>query len=112
MALPHLNPGEPVAVTPLGSELLAAAKSAALFKAKDLEVIRLVLREGKSLPPHRVSGEITVQCIEGSLDVIVDGRSHVLNQGQLMYLARGAVHAVTALEDATALLTVALRNEA
>lgn len=112
MAIPHVNPGEPVAVTPLGSELLSDAKSAALFKAKDLEVIRLVLRKGKSLPPHRVSGEITVQCIEGSLDVIVGRKSHVLNQGQLMYLERGVVHAVTALEDATALVTVALRNEA
>lgn len=112
MAIPHVNPGEPIAVTPLGAAHLPGAKSTALFKAKDLEVIRLVLLEGKSLPPHRVPGEITVQCIEGSLDVVVDGKSHVLNQGQLMYLERGVMHSVVALEDATALVTVALRNEA
>jgi len=111
MAIPHVNPGEPIAVTPLGAAHLQSAKSTALFKAKDLEVIRLVLLEGKSLPPHRVPGEITVQCIEGRLDVVVDGKSHVLNQGQLMYLERGVMHSVVALEDVTALVTVALHNE-
>ena len=112
MAIPHVNPGEPIAVTPLGPAHFPSAKSAALFKARDLEVMRLVLPKGKSLPPHRVAGEITVQCIEGSLDVVVDGKSHVLDQGQLMYLARGVMHAVVALQDMTALVTVALRKEA
>jgi quercetin dioxygenase-like cupin family protein len=43
-----------------------------------LEVIRLVLLAGKVFPPHAVPGEITMQCIEGEVDVTVDGESHVL----------------------------------
>jgi quercetin dioxygenase-like cupin family protein len=72
--------------------------------------MRVVLVAGKSLPPHKTAGEITVQCIEGSLDVTVDGKSHVLEPGQLLYLAGHVVHGVTALEDASALVTVALKK--
>ena len=109
MALAHTTPGQPVDVQPLGAHL-PSAKTVALFKSEDLEVIRLVLLAGKSLPPHKVPGEITVQCIEGALDVVTDGRSHVLRAGQLLYLSGGVVHGVTALEDASALVTVALRK--
>jgi quercetin dioxygenase-like cupin family protein len=82
----------------------------ALFKSADLEVMRLVLISGSSLPPHSVPGEITVQCIEGSIDVTAEGRSHVLQAGQLLYLAGGVTHGVTALLDSSALVTVALRK--
>jgi len=109
MALPHASAGQSIDVQPLG-ERLAGAKTVALFKAQDLEVMRLVLPAGKSLPPHQVAGEITIQCIEGTLDVSVDGRSHVLHAGQLLFLAGGAQHGVTALVDASALVTIALHK--
>lgn len=109
MAIPHAQPGQAVDVGPLGSRL-AQARTVALFKSEDLEVMRLVLQAGQSLPPHRVPGEITVQCIEGALDVAAEGRSHVLQAGQLLYLPGGVTHGVTALQDASALVTVALRK--
>jgi len=67
MAIEHALPGQAVDVQPLGSSL-AIEKTTALFKSLDLEVMRLILLAGKSLPPHKVPGEITVQCIEGALD--------------------------------------------
>ena len=109
VALAHTLPGQAVDVQPLGARL-PGAKTVALFKSEDLEVMRLVLLAGKSLPPHKVPGEITVQCIEGVLDVTADGHSHVLRAGQLLYLCGNVVHGVTALEDASALVTVALRK--
>jgi quercetin dioxygenase-like cupin family protein len=109
MAIEHARPCQAVDVHPLGS-LLASAKSTALFKSSDLEVMRLVLAAGKSLPPHKVAGEITVQCIEGSLDVTVDGTSHVLRAGQLLYVPGHVVHGVMALEHASALVTIALKK--
>ena len=109
MAIAHARPGQVVEVRPLGARL-AQEKSAALFKSDDLEVMRLVLLSGRSLPPHSVAGEITVQCIEGSVDVTVDGASHVLRAGELLYLAGGVTHGVTALEDSSALVTLALRQ--
>ena len=64
MAIPHAQPGDIIDVRPLGGAL-ADARSHALFKSTDLEVIRLVLRAGEGMPPHAVAGEITLQCIEG-----------------------------------------------
>ncbi len=109
MVIPHAISGEPVDVRPLGAQP-AAAKSIALFKSEDLEVMRVVLLAGKAMPAHRLAGEITIQCIEGSLDVTVDGASHVLHAGHLLYLSGRAVHAVTAVEDSSALITVALKK--
>jgi quercetin dioxygenase-like cupin family protein len=108
MALPHAVSGHPLDVGPLG-ERLPSQKTAALFKSTDLEVIRLVLPAGKSLPPHKVPGDITVQCIEGQLCVTVDGTLRELLPGELVFLAGGVVHAVTALTDASALVTIALK---
>lgn len=109
MAIQHARPGQVIEVQPLGPRL-PHEKTIALFKSEDLEVMRLVLMAGKSLPPHRVPGEITVQCVEGCIDVTADGSSHVLHAGQLLYLAGGVTHAVAAIRDSSALVTVALRK--
>lgn len=109
MAIEHALPGQAISVQPLGSTL-AAHRTRALFKSEDLEVMRLVLCAGKSLPPHQVAGDITVQCIEGSLQINAAGQPHVLRAGQLLYLPGGVLHDVKALEDASALVTVALKK--
>lgn len=108
MAQPHIHPGQVANVLPFGARL-AQEKSVALFKSKDLEVIRLVLLKGKSMPPHRVPGEITIHCIEGELLVSTDDGTCVLAPGHLLYLQGGAMHGVTASQDASALVTVTVR---
>jgi quercetin dioxygenase-like cupin family protein len=108
MALPHANPGQAVDLQPLGARL-ASEKTHALFKSQDLEVMRLVLRAGQSLPTHRVKGEITVQCLEGCLEVTTDAQAHRLQAGQLLFLHGNVPHGVRALDDASALVTIALR---
>ena len=107
MAIPHANPAQAIDVQPLGARL-QGEKTSALFKSEQLEVIRLVLQAGKSLPPHKVSGEITVQCIEGEIDVTAGGQSHVLRAGQMLYLARDVMHGVAARQDSSALVTIVL----
>lgn len=108
MALPHAVSGDLLDVGPL-RERLPTQKTAALFKATDLEVIRLVLVAGKSLPPHKVPGDITIHCIEGTLNVNVDGTLRALVAGELLFLAGDVLHAVTAVTDASALVTIALK---
>lgn len=109
MAIPHASPGKPIDIGPLGARL-RNEKTVALFKSVDLEVMRLVLPAGKSLPPHKVPGEITIQCVEGAIRVSADGEPQVLRAGQMLYLLGDVVHGVEALEDATALVTVTLRR--
>ena len=109
MAIVHAQPGQPVNVSALGPRL-AGEKTVALFKSEELEVIRLVLQAGKALPPHKVPGEITIHCLEGRMAVGADGTQHMLGAGQLLDLGGGVLHDVTALEDASALVTIVLHR--
>lgn len=109
MALKHADPGQVIDLKPYGAAL-AQKPSIALFKSEDLEVMRLVLLAGKTMPSHDVAGEITLQCLEGSIEVTAEGATHVLYPGHLMYLPGRAPHALFALENASVLVTVALKR--
>jgi quercetin dioxygenase-like cupin family protein len=107
MALPRAEPGKPWNVQAFGAAL-AEARTSALFKSGQLEVVRLVLPAGKTLPPHKVPGDITLQCIEGELTIDAQGSAQRLAAGQLMYLPGDVVHSVSAVENSSALLTIVL----
>ena len=106
MALPHARSGQIIDISPLGSGLRSAV-STALFKAEDLEVMRLVLLSGKGIPPHKVAGEVTIQCIEGVVEVSSD-EVQTLEAGKMMYLRGDEVHSLRAVEDASMLVTIFL----
>ncbi len=109
MAIPHAASGQVVDIHSGGSQL-PSSKTYALFKATELEVMRLVLPAGKAFPPHSVAGEITVQCLEGSIEFSSQGTKQILQAGQLLYLSGGIEHGLVALEDASALVTLVLRK--
>ena len=110
MALHHTRPSTPVDVQPL-RERLSGEASSALFKARDLEVLRLVLLAGKSMPPHEVAGDITLQCIEGALEIESDDGAATLEAGRLLYLRGGVRYRIRAVMDSSALMTIALKSE-
>lgn len=110
MSIPHATTGEVIDASPLGSQL-ASQHTHAVFKSEHLEVIRLVLQTGKTFPPHKVAGEVTIHCIEGKIEVSTDATTAVvLHPHQLLMLAAGQVHGVVALEPSSALVTIALRK--
>jgi quercetin dioxygenase-like cupin family protein len=108
MALPHAQPGQAVDLRPLGLQL-ATTRTHALFKSQHLEVIRLVLQAGQTLPVHHVPGEITVHCLEGCVELTTEAQAHRLQAGELLFLPGGVPHGVRALADSSALVTMALR---
>jgi quercetin dioxygenase-like cupin family protein len=107
MAVPHAAPGELIDISPL-AERISSTLTTTLIKTSRLEVIRLVMPAGKTIPPHRARGEITVQCLEGRIVFEALGRSHEMETGRMLFLSAGDEHALTALEDATVLLTISL----
>lgn len=112
MAIPHAREGQPVDVRPMGDRL-RQEKAVALFKSEDLEVMRLIVLAGKSIPPHAVPGEITIQCIEGQVAITAqEGRSIALEAGQILFLGGGVVHGVEAARDSQILVTISLRKTA
>lgn len=89
---------------PLG-DALRTARSAMLLKSDGLELIRLVIPAGKEIPPHRASGEITVQCIEGRVGFDHGGHTTELRAGDLLYVCPQETHALKGIEDSTVLVT-------
>ena len=107
MALTHAAPGALIDTRPLG-ERLRATPTHALLKTAVLELMRVVLPAGHSLPPHSVPGEITVLCVEGSAWLRAGTGDHLLKPGDLVLLPGGDRHSVQAVEDCSLLVTVVL----
>lgn len=107
MAIPHAQPGEVVDVRPLGSAL-ASAQTQSLFRAEQVEVIRMIVPAGKEIDEHKAKGEIVVQCLEGKVAFTAFGNAHNLEAGKLLYLPTGEPHSVRGIENASLLLTILL----
>lgn len=109
MALQHAQPLDVIDVRPLGPGLGEAVTSS-LLKTHALQLMRLVLAAGQGLPEHRVPGAITVHCLEGEAVVVTPSRRCTLQAGRLVVLAGGEPHAVTAVTDASLLVTALLHT--
>jgi quercetin dioxygenase-like cupin family protein len=107
MARPHLSSGGIISILPLGN-LINSTPTVAIFKDEHLEVIRIVLTAGMRIPTHAVAGPITVQCIEGEVDISIDGANRKICAGDLLYLASGVGHDLTAIVNSSLLVTIVL----
>lgn len=107
MALQHAGSGERIALQRSDDDI-AHFTSVALAKTEHMELIRLVLPKERSMPEHRVEGELTLLCLEGEIAFDAHGRTTILHPGEMLYLAGGEPHAVRANHDAVALLTILL----
>ena len=107
MAQIHAACGDIIDIQPLGPALRTQVTTA-LIKSEQLELIRIVLLAGKTMREHRVRGETTLLCIEGEIELATSQATRRLRPGQLVHLAAGEPHALEALSDASALLTIRL----
>ena len=105
MALQHAASGDKIALS-RGDDDIAFFTSVALAKTPHMELIRLVLPKERPMPLHKVDGEVTLQCLEGEIEVDAHDRLTSLKPGEMLYLAGGVPHAVRAVEDAVALMTI------
>lgn len=105
MALHHADAGEVVDLRPLGDRL-ADARTTAIIKEDRFEAIRLVVQAGMQIPPHEVSGNITLYCIEGRVALGLEHATAELAAGEWIYLCGGEEHSVTGIEDSSLLLTI------
>lgn len=85
---------------------LGLAQGKALAKTDELELIRMCMPKGKTMPEHHVLGEITLLCLQGQVAVTAHGGEQVLGPGQMLYLHGGQAHALEAREDSLVLLTI------
>lgn len=101
----HIEEGEIVNLRTLNDEL-STDETYALVKTSDMEVIRMVMSEGKETKDHSVKGEVSIQCLDGSIEVDIEGQKQEMESGDWLFLEREREHAVRALTDAVLLVTI------
>ncbi len=109
MAIAHAASGQVIDVQPLAHQF-CDARTVALFKSNELEVMRLVMPAGKTMPMHGIKGEVTVHCLEGAVELTAHGQTQRLAAGQLVWLEGGVEHALTAVQNSSLLLTIVLKK--
>lgn len=111
MATKHASSGDVIDLRPLGAPL-DDSQSRTLLRDEQLKVMRLVMPAGKELPDHAVDGPVTMQCLEGVVEVAAHGLTKTMRAGDLMYLASKVAHALRAIEDASVLVTIVVERPA
>jgi quercetin dioxygenase-like cupin family protein len=99
----------------LGADLLADARQRPAGRAATtltpggggLKQVVMALVAGHVLQDHRAPGAATLQLVTGSVRLTWGGSSQIVLAGEWVAIP-DAVHGVTAVEDAVALLTVGL----
>jgi quercetin dioxygenase-like cupin family protein len=105
MSMPETAPAQLMDIRPLGAALRTTA-TAPLMNADRFRVMRLVILTGKDVPPHKASGDLLVQCLEGRVVFTAQSRDQELRAGDMLHLPSGEEHSLKALEDASVLVTV------
>lgn len=105
MTQSYAKAGEVVSLGPLGADL-ESTKTGMLVKTDALEIVRLIMKAGKSLPNHTAHGILIVQCLEGRVRFKCFDETHELTAGKLLHLPDAEPHAVECLESAALLLTI------
>ncbi len=78
-----------------------------LVKDGMLNVVMTVLREGGRLEEHEAPGPISIQVLDGSVRVRVDGEDYEVTAGQMIALEAHVRHEVIAVQKAALLTTIA-----
>lgn len=105
MALKHAQPLEVIDLH-ASDAAVGTALSSSLLKTPHLQLMRVVLAAGSSLPEHHVPGEITIQCLSGAADVVAPSHTCRLASGCLVMLPASMPHEVHAQLDSALLVTV------
>ena len=66
----------------------------------------MIVEAGKSIPPHKTNGPITVQCLRGNRKFFVGEEPRELVPGSWLCMAGGTMHAVEAEETTILLVTI------
>lgn len=111
MTLPHITSGEIVNLKTLKADM-PVDSTCALFKASEMEVIRMVLPEGKKIPEHRVAGKISIQCVSGHTKLSLGTKVQDLHEGDWLYIDGNELHALEAVAASVLLVTILLTAKA
>lgn len=62
--------------------------------------------KGEQLSEHTAPFDALVQVLDGTVEIILGGKKHVLSEGECIIMPAGVTHALTAVEKFKMLLTM------
>ena len=80
--------------------------SITVFKNADMTMVLGALRVNAEMIPHTAEATMTIQVLEGGLEVHTDGMNARLWQGNVIAIHRGCTYNVLAIEETLYLLTI------
>ena len=101
------SPGEAIDIGTLGPGLVTA-EIVPLIKTRDLEIFRVVVPSGDTVPTHEFSREVVVHCLEGSVKLTSPSGVHALKAGQMLLYSAYEPFSLEGQEDSALLITAAL----
>ena len=105
MAIEHAAFGEVIDLKTYGPEN-ADTHTVAIVKTDKFEAIRLFAPAGSTVPPHKVNGPITVQCLRGDVVFFVDTEPREMSDGSWLHIEGGKLYSVEATTDCVLLVTI------
>lgn len=79
-----------------------------LYKHGGRTIALFVMESGSMIPEHSANGTVSIQPIEGEMEVSVAGEEHRLHGGQLLVISTGVRHEVRAKTDSVFVLQISL----
>jgi len=83
---------------------LASAKTQTLIKDGDFQIKRIVLKAGERHAAHKAPGHVVMLCLEGRVELEIQGIQFSLAAGDLIHLPRGEEHSLQAQQDSSLLI--------
>lgn len=77
-----------------------------LVKHHDFRIVLIAMKRGTRLAEHHAAGAISIQPIQGRLELRVGAKTIEVAAGALLALDRGLSHDVSALEDSAFVLSI------
>lgn len=109
MATHHAEPGELIDI-PTWADEFEEEKTKSIAKLKEMQLVRLVLKEGQEFSEHRVTGPISVYCVSGEFELTAEGVTQVIKEKQMIYLAPGVLLSLRGINESVILLTIVFVN--
>lgn len=105
MAIHHAKPGELVDLNKWPADV-EAEQSHTLINTDSVQLSRIVLEKGKTLPEHTIDSPVIIQCISGLLELRTTRATQSIGPGQLVHLRADDPHSIAGLDDSIVLLTI------
>jgi quercetin dioxygenase-like cupin family protein len=79
--------------------------SKVLFREENFDLILFALLQNQEIPLHQTPKNAFLQCLEGTVSVVIGDETHTLEPGQIIFLPRNVMHGIKASVPSKLLLS-------